>query len=534
MWKSGLLHYQDQFAPDEILEYLRKSRSDDPALSIEEVLERHENILKEWAERNLDGPIPKENIYREIVSGETIDGRPEIQKILKRIESPKIKAILVVEVQRLSRGDLEDCGKLIKLLRYTHTKVITPMKIYDLEDEYDRDGFERELKRGNEYLEYFKRIQKRGIEQSAEEGNYLGSHAPYGYKKIKVTIGKKKCPTLEIVEDEAKVVRMIFDWYGNEGIGARSICSRLNEMGLRTRKGGYWAKASIKEILSNEHYIGKIRRNYRKTRYIVSDQEVTKVVKLNKENYDLYEGKHDAIIDEALFYKIKNKRSHYSRKKIGTEFQNPLASLLYCKCGSGMIYNKALGKFVCDKQKICGSASVDYSELLPAICGELKKVIEDYTIRATNTNDNIIIEHEEHIAFLKKRLKEVENKELSIWEKYSEEGMPKNVFETLKAKCEEEHKSLELALKTAYENVPDKTDYEAVVFQLHKCVEALMDETLSAETKNKLLRSIIERIEYDRPPAIRMTAAEAKEKGVSITKNGWYTQKYTLDVHLLI
>ena len=143
------------FKPEEILVYLRKSRSDDPLLSVEEVLEKHWAILQDWISRNLDAPVPEENIYKEVVSGETIDGRPEVLKLLKRIESPRIKGILVVEVQRLSRGDLEDCGRLMKLLRYTSTMVITPMKIYDLADEYDRDGFERELKRGNEYLEYF-------------------------------------------------------------------------------------------------------------------------------------------------------------------------------------------------------------------------------------------------------------------------------------------------------------------------------------------------------------------------------------------
>ena len=112
--------------PDEVLVYLRKSRSDDPLLSVEEVLRRHETILDEWAEKNLKGPVPEENKYREIVSGETIADRPEIQKVLRLIESPKIKAVLVVEVQRLSRGDLEDAGRLIKLLRYTDTLVITP------------------------------------------------------------------------------------------------------------------------------------------------------------------------------------------------------------------------------------------------------------------------------------------------------------------------------------------------------------------------------------------------------------------------
>ena len=125
----------DQLKPEEVLIYLRKSRADDPMLSVEEVLAKHETILNEWVERNLSSPIGESNRFREVVSGETIADRPEIQKVLKLIESPKIKAILTVEVQRLSRGDLEDAGRLIKLLRYTNTLVITPTKTYDLIDE---------------------------------------------------------------------------------------------------------------------------------------------------------------------------------------------------------------------------------------------------------------------------------------------------------------------------------------------------------------------------------------------------------------
>ena len=185
-----------QFSADEILVYLRKSRSDDPLLSVEEVLARHEAMLDEWAEKYLGEKIPEKNKYREIVSGETIADRPEIQTILKKIESPKIKAVLIVEVQRLSRGDLEDAGRIIKLFRFTNTLVITPQKTYDLKDEYDRDSFERELKRGNEFLEYTKKIMGRGTLRSVSEGNYVGSIPPYGYNKIFVTEGKRKCPTL--------------------------------------------------------------------------------------------------------------------------------------------------------------------------------------------------------------------------------------------------------------------------------------------------------------------------------------------------
>ena len=98
-----------KFLPEEIIVYLRRSRSDDPTLSVEEVLEKHESIINEWIERNLDGPIPSENWYREVVSGETIAGRPEMINVLKRVESQNIKAVLCVECSRLSRGDLEDC-----------------------------------------------------------------------------------------------------------------------------------------------------------------------------------------------------------------------------------------------------------------------------------------------------------------------------------------------------------------------------------------------------------------------------------------
>ena len=141
-----------KFLPEEILVYLRKSRSDDPSLTVEEVLEKHEAILKDWIERNLDAPIPESNYYREVVSGETINSRPEMKKVLKRMESTKIKAVLVVECERLGRPDLEEIGKLSKLFRYTNTLIITQQRVFDLNDEYDREQFEREMMRGADYL----------------------------------------------------------------------------------------------------------------------------------------------------------------------------------------------------------------------------------------------------------------------------------------------------------------------------------------------------------------------------------------------
>ena len=131
--------------PDEIIDYLRKSRSDDPLLTVEEVLEKHEQMLDEWSMKNIGEVTPEKNKYREVVSGETLKERPEINIVLRRIESPKIKALKIVEPQRLTRGDLEDIGRVMKLLKHTNTLVITLQRTYDLRDDYDWDAFEREL-----------------------------------------------------------------------------------------------------------------------------------------------------------------------------------------------------------------------------------------------------------------------------------------------------------------------------------------------------------------------------------------------------
>ena len=86
---------------DNYLMYLRKSRADDPNETIEEVLRKHYEILQKYAYDKFGENIKEENIYREVVSGETIEERPEIKKVLQRMESPDILGVLVVDPQRL-------------------------------------------------------------------------------------------------------------------------------------------------------------------------------------------------------------------------------------------------------------------------------------------------------------------------------------------------------------------------------------------------------------------------------------------------
>ena len=138
--------------------YLRKSRSDNEFESVEEVLKRHETQLQNFAISVTGSKIPECDIYREIVSGETIEDRPKIKEVLQRIQDPNCAGVFVIEPQRLSRGSLGDLGKIIDVFRFSNTLILTPTKTFDLESKYDREFFERELLRGKDYVEYTKEI----------------------------------------------------------------------------------------------------------------------------------------------------------------------------------------------------------------------------------------------------------------------------------------------------------------------------------------------------------------------------------------
>lgn len=503
--------YQDyyaKFSPAEILVYLRKSRSDDPMLTIQEVLERHETILNEWQERYLDGMIPAENVFREVVSGESIEERPQFVKILEMIESPKIKAILVVEVQRLSRGDLEDAGRLMKLLRYTNTMVITPPKTYDLNNEYDRDLFERELKRGNEFLEYSKKIMRRGRELSVSQGWYVNAIPPYGYDKTWVMDGKRKRPTLIENKHQADIVRTIFDLYLNHNMGSLKIAAYLNKLGEKPPRGKMWTPTGITHMFDNVHYIGKVRWDYRPNKTIVEHGQV-RVTNPRNKNFTVYDGKHLPIISEEVFYAVREKIGNLPKHKIGHELKNPLAGLIKCHCGRHLQYigiNKKVPnrkpRLVCAHQIYCKTKSAILDEIVDIVIDVLKKAIADFTIQLKAESTDSVERHNKHIKTLEKRLEALEQKELAQWNAQTDpdpaKRMPAHIFQKLNAELVAEREKIVQALYEARQNVPKPTNFQERIATFTEALNALQDPNVNATVKNNLLKACIEKITYNR------------------------------------
>lgn len=490
--------------PSTYLIYLRKSRQDNPDESVEEVLAKHELILQEYAQRELGHMIPSDCIYREVVSGESIEDRIEIKKVLLRMENSDVKGVLVVDPQRLSRGDLEDCGRLINALKWTHTLVLTPMMTYDMNNKMERRFFQDELLRGRDYLEYTKEILWRGRVASAKRGCYVSSVPPFGYDRIK--IGKDYTLT---PNKNADIVRLVFDLYVNQGITSSQIARILNEKGIPNFRGGEWGRSSVAYLLNNQHYIGKIVYNRRSN--IVTMEEGRQVRKReinNKNDMIIVEGKHPAIIDidtwkkaQAMILNSKN-----PKYKHGTILRNPLAGVFVCGvCGHAMALNVQKSKsdrLVCTRiSSVSHGKSVQLKDALNAIIFSLETAeLPSLETKLKNAPEDSLEIQKQLVHHLESQLAEYKEQEEMQYELLETKKYTQELFDRRNAALREKIEICEKQLKEAKENMPEVKDYAAAVIRLKNAIAALKDETLDAQTKNNLLKAAVEKIVYKPAP----------------------------------
>ena len=194
---------------EEYAVYLRKSRADIEleAVTKEDTLRRHKTLLQDLAKNR---SLKIVEYYEEVVSGETIADRPEMQRLLRDIYQNKYTGVLVVEIERLARGDTKDQGIVADAFKYTDTLIITPTKTYDPNNEFDEEYFEFGLFMSRREYKTIHRRMERGKIDSVKEGNYIASKRPYGYDIIRPT---KKERTLTIRENEAVWVKRMYQIY---------------------------------------------------------------------------------------------------------------------------------------------------------------------------------------------------------------------------------------------------------------------------------------------------------------------------------
>ncbi len=484
--------------------YLRKSREDieSEKYGEGETLARHEKILTTLAStRNLT--IGK--IYREVVSGETISERKEMQKLLKDVENEKWTGVLVVEVERLARGDTADQGRVSKAFKYSHTKIITPVKTYDPDNEFDEEYFEFGLFMSRREYKTINRRLQRGREISVSEGKFAGNIAPFGYDRIKLKDAKGYI--LSINQDEAPIVKEIFRLYTFENNTINSVVKQLNSLNLKPRISNEWTISSVKDILSNPTYIGKIVWNRRKQKKKTKNGHII-ISRPRNQDYLIYDGLHEPIIDNKTWEFVQEKRKLNTPKvKHSDSIQNPLVGLVFCeKCGKPMQrrpYTKAdkPEALICSNSK-CDNVSSKLYIVENKIIESLKIWLENYKVDY-DVKDNSNAENskliESSIISTKKEL-EKENAKLDKIYDFLENGIySKDEFVNRSKAIKDNIKSLENKLQE-YNFLLQKSnemqnEKEMMIPKLENVVD-LYDKLETVEDKNILLKSIIAKVTY--------------------------------------
>ena len=492
---------------EQYVKYLRKSRFDrDYAeLSIEETLKRHEAILNKMA---VDRRYYIAKTYYEVVSGESIAARPEIQKMLEEVSAGIYAGVLVVDLERLARGNGADQAYISQVFQFSGTKIITPAKIYDPTNEFDEEYFEFGLFMSRREYKTINRRLVRGRNSSAAEGKWLGSVAPYGYMREKVL--NDKGYTLVPHPEESEVIKTIFEQYLNHQ-GTKKIANYLNDTHIPTRHGELWTYSTISQIVSNPVYMGKIRRGYCKILKSIENGEVKKHVKHIKDmdEYTMYDGLHTPLISEEEFMKalyIRRDKRPAAPVKDDFKLQNPFAGLLFCACCGKRIgrttmsskQNKA-ARFRCTNSRNCHNGSAYFDVVETEIINALRTWLKGYKVKIDTVG------YTDEIATAKKQVMklEQENRKLSLQLDNAfdlvEQGVyALDLFQKRQAKLTLAIEETERKKEEQQQLITHLEASQSTNANLVPQTEELLDSynEMTNEEKNSLLKEILEKIEY--------------------------------------
>lgn len=493
--------------------YLRKSRADmeAEARGEGETLARHKRILTELAQRR---DLEIGEIYQEVVSGESLAARAEAQRMLSDVQAGMWEGVLVMEIERLARGDTIDQGIVMNTIKYSGTKIITPTKTYDPNNEFDEEYVEFSLFMSRREYKTIARRMNAGRIASVKEGNYIGSRPPYGYDKVK----DDKSFTLAPNPAEADIVRSIFNWYVHgcinengelERLGISKIARKLNDMHVPTRKGGAWVTATIRDMIKNPVYIGKIRWNWRKGVTQFKDGKKTVARPHSPEDsWLLVDGRHVPLVDEDTWNAAQSIIANNRPATVpgNREMQNPLAGLMVCgKCGRKMVrrpYNnrEQPPSLICSCNA-CDNVSAALHLVEERIIEALAYWLKNNAIKYENAQPAATDEEQAAIDTLNAEITELEKQRKNLFG-FLERGIYSEAeFRERRADIDAQIAALREDVKTLGDKIILKETYnEAIRNEVPKIrtVVETYSSLSSARAKNDMLKEVLSKVVYTR------------------------------------
>lgn len=489
--------------------YLRKSQSDQPDETTEEVLAKHRRMLMELA-ANMGVRISDIDIYEEVVSGESLYARPEMLRLLEQVEAGAYDGVFCMDIDRLGRGSMAEQGVILETFRASETLIICPGKTYDLTNDADEELTEMKALFARFELKMIRKRMRRGLMQTIEAGGYVANQ-PYGYRKC--TVGK--LPSLEIDEDQAVFIRHIYKRY-LEGVGAQTIAEELNAMGSVPNRSAKWNRNTVRHVLRNPTYAGKIAWN-RVKRYKPTKQNPRPYAKHQKmEDWIMVDGLHPAIIPWEEWTRAQDiRKGRYIPSQNHGQVANVMAGLIVCgNCGHNMQRmgaNRGDARILCTEKGCIPSTKYDLVE--ERLLANLEHLRDDLQIEVQQSRPPDISGLLAEQRAIQSKLKKAASRIDTLHDLLEDGTYDRTTYKERMAKVEAEQNALQEQKVDIEKRIQEALNRDKVIV-LNQLTNVLqLYPTLDNEGKNHLLKSIVDRVVYRK---------ELKSKPMD----------FTLEVHL--
>ena len=506
-------------------------------------IDEQERLLMSWAEKN------NYEVYKcysdRGISGKDIKNRPALKELLKDAEEKKFDMVISWKINRISRK-LADVLRIVDVLEKNDITFKSYSEPFETDTPAGKMQFQMMALIGEFERGTIAQNVKMGMCAKAKAGEWCGGRV-LGYDLVPVENqegAKRRKTKLTINEIEARSVRLIFNEY-SKGKGYKAITTKLNKLGYKTKKGNDFSVGSIREILTNPVYIGKVRYNVRQN---WSEKRRRNI----NANPIITDGVHEPIIDEVLWDKVQaimeSKKGKPSRIYDG---EYPLTGILRCpKCGAGMVISRTTNKladgtkkriayYCCGAWKnkgtsVCSSNTIRVDKANEYVFNKISELLSNEKMVETIVNN---INKERHkkinpakkeLERIDKELEKIDRKKTKLFEAYEEEVISKEEFKERKDELNKRAKNLqeekEPLLVTLSDDVSEEIPYEFIKSILENFSKVLIEST-TREQQKKLLHMIISEITINESREIDSIKLKindslvdyiSKEEGVSI------------------
>ena len=447
------------------------------------------------------------------ISGKDIKHRPALRELLNDASEKKFDMVLSWKINRISRK-LSDVLKIVDHLEKNNVTFKSYSEPFETSTPAGKMQFQMMALIGEFERGTIAQNVKMGMNAKAKAGEWCGGIV-LGYDLIPISEEgtKKKRTELIINEKEAQIVRRIFKSF-IQGNGYKSITNQLNKEGLKTKKGNSFSVSSVRDILLNPLYVGKIRYNVRQN-------WAEKRRKNINANPILVDGIHKPIIDETTWSQVQALfESSQGKPARIYDGQYPLTGILKCpECGAGMVIARTVNTlkdgtkrrlvyYACGNWKnkgtsVCHSNTIRvdkaneyvFSRITELISSE--KMVKSIVTKLNTDRNDKINPAKKILEQISKDLQQLERRKTKLFDAYEDDIISQEDFRKRNDELNERINTLHI-MRNEQEIILNQEKVNEVSYELVKNTlkkfSDIMTIDMSRQKQKRLLHMIISEI----------------------------------------